>query len=295
MTMRTRGFTLIELAVAIFITAVLVAIGYGTVQQAVNNREVLEERQERLQPHVAERHEAVARVRCALDVEATERRAEVRLRDHGDGAARRLLVEVERAAAGVNADAVRVAGDPAHRRPLENLCAGINSRAKDARTRAVRIELRVAPRPNRTRPRDAGRISQLAGAQPVGLESSAPAKIALATKALRALHIRREIDRIPFGETAAHTQAFQQRDELTNGLAAELPDAAALPGAVPLRQFHQLEVWFLKQERGACRGASTADGGSFEHRCRDTGRRERLRAHRADDPLSRTRFRPDCA
>jgi general secretion pathway protein J len=48
MTMRARGFTLIELAVAIFITAVLVAIGYGTVQQAVNNREILEGRQERL-------------------------------------------------------------------------------------------------------------------------------------------------------------------------------------------------------------------------------------------------------
>jgi general secretion pathway protein J len=48
MIMRARGFTLIELAVAVFITAVLVAIGYGTVQQAVNNRETLEARQERL-------------------------------------------------------------------------------------------------------------------------------------------------------------------------------------------------------------------------------------------------------
>lgn len=46
--MRARGFTLIELAVAIFITAVLVAIGYGTIQQAVNNREGLEKQQERL-------------------------------------------------------------------------------------------------------------------------------------------------------------------------------------------------------------------------------------------------------
>jgi general secretion pathway protein J len=46
--MRTRGFTLIELAVAIFITAVLFAMGYGAVNQAVNNREILEEKQERL-------------------------------------------------------------------------------------------------------------------------------------------------------------------------------------------------------------------------------------------------------
>jgi general secretion pathway protein J len=48
MSLRARGFTLIELAVAIFITAVLFAIGYGAVNQAVNNREALEERQERL-------------------------------------------------------------------------------------------------------------------------------------------------------------------------------------------------------------------------------------------------------
>ena len=48
MSPRPRGFTLIELAVAIFITAVLFAIGYGAVNQAVNNREALEERQERL-------------------------------------------------------------------------------------------------------------------------------------------------------------------------------------------------------------------------------------------------------
>jgi general secretion pathway protein J len=48
MIMRSRGFTLIELAVAIFITAILFAIGYGAVNQAVNNREALEERQERL-------------------------------------------------------------------------------------------------------------------------------------------------------------------------------------------------------------------------------------------------------
>jgi general secretion pathway protein J len=48
MSLRSRGFTLIELAVAIFITAILFAIGYGAVNQAVNNREALEERQERL-------------------------------------------------------------------------------------------------------------------------------------------------------------------------------------------------------------------------------------------------------
>jgi general secretion pathway protein J len=46
--MRTRGFTLIELMVAIFITAIVFAMGYGAVTQAVNNREVLEEQQERL-------------------------------------------------------------------------------------------------------------------------------------------------------------------------------------------------------------------------------------------------------
>lgn len=43
-----RGFTLIELAVAVFITAILFAIGYGAVNQAVKNRDALEQQQQRL-------------------------------------------------------------------------------------------------------------------------------------------------------------------------------------------------------------------------------------------------------
>jgi general secretion pathway protein J len=46
--MRARGFTLIELLVAIFITAIVFAMGYGAINQAVNNRQALEDRQERL-------------------------------------------------------------------------------------------------------------------------------------------------------------------------------------------------------------------------------------------------------
>ena len=45
---RQHGFTLIELMVAVFITAVLFAIGYGAVNQAVKNREALEQQQDRL-------------------------------------------------------------------------------------------------------------------------------------------------------------------------------------------------------------------------------------------------------
>jgi general secretion pathway protein J len=43
-----RGFTLIELAVAVFITAIMFAIGYGAVNQAVKNREALQQQQDRL-------------------------------------------------------------------------------------------------------------------------------------------------------------------------------------------------------------------------------------------------------
>ena len=46
--MKTRGFTLIELMVAIFITAIVFAMGYGAVNQALNNKGALEEKQERL-------------------------------------------------------------------------------------------------------------------------------------------------------------------------------------------------------------------------------------------------------
>jgi len=46
--MKTRGFTLIELMVALFITAIVFAMGYGAVNQALTSRQALEERQERL-------------------------------------------------------------------------------------------------------------------------------------------------------------------------------------------------------------------------------------------------------
>jgi type II secretion system protein J len=43
-----RGFTLIELLVALFITAVIFAMGYGAINQALKNRDALEEQQNRL-------------------------------------------------------------------------------------------------------------------------------------------------------------------------------------------------------------------------------------------------------
>ena len=48
MTPRERGFTLLELLVAMFIAAILFAMGYGTINQAVKNRETLEAQQARL-------------------------------------------------------------------------------------------------------------------------------------------------------------------------------------------------------------------------------------------------------
>lgn len=46
--MRQRGFTLLELLVAMFIAAVMFAIGYGAINQAVNNNGALTEQQARL-------------------------------------------------------------------------------------------------------------------------------------------------------------------------------------------------------------------------------------------------------
>jgi general secretion pathway protein J len=46
--MRPRGFTLLELLVAMFIAAVMFAIGYGAINQAVNNNGALTEQQARL-------------------------------------------------------------------------------------------------------------------------------------------------------------------------------------------------------------------------------------------------------
>ena len=49
-TIRTRssGFTLLELLVAMFIAAIIFAMGYGTINQAVKNREGLQEQQKKL-------------------------------------------------------------------------------------------------------------------------------------------------------------------------------------------------------------------------------------------------------
>ena len=46
--MKARGFTLIELMVALFITAIVFAMGYGAVNQALKSKGALEEHQERL-------------------------------------------------------------------------------------------------------------------------------------------------------------------------------------------------------------------------------------------------------
>lgn len=45
---RQRAFTLIELLVAIFITSIVFALGYGAINQALNNRERLQLQQQRL-------------------------------------------------------------------------------------------------------------------------------------------------------------------------------------------------------------------------------------------------------
>jgi general secretion pathway protein J len=48
MTRRNCGFTLLELLVAMFIAAIMFAVGYGAINQAMRNRDALKEQQARL-------------------------------------------------------------------------------------------------------------------------------------------------------------------------------------------------------------------------------------------------------
>ncbi len=45
---RQRGFTLIEIVIAVMITAILFTMAYGAIQQAVGNRERLQQNSARL-------------------------------------------------------------------------------------------------------------------------------------------------------------------------------------------------------------------------------------------------------
>jgi len=45
---RSAGFTLVELLVAVFITTILFALGYGAINQAVNNRDAIAANQDRV-------------------------------------------------------------------------------------------------------------------------------------------------------------------------------------------------------------------------------------------------------
>jgi general secretion pathway protein J len=45
---RARGFTLVELLVAVFVTAVIFALGYGAINQALNDLDALRSNQDRL-------------------------------------------------------------------------------------------------------------------------------------------------------------------------------------------------------------------------------------------------------
>ena len=45
---RARGFTLIEILVAMLIMGMLFAIGYGTINQAIRNRGTVQQQQDRL-------------------------------------------------------------------------------------------------------------------------------------------------------------------------------------------------------------------------------------------------------
>ena len=48
--MRTRGFTLIEVVIAMFIAAIMFAIGYGAINQALRDRDGLTAAEQRVSP-----------------------------------------------------------------------------------------------------------------------------------------------------------------------------------------------------------------------------------------------------
>src|SRR5581483_4227972 len=185
---------------------------------------------------------------------------------------RRRVAGGDDGAIGADAGAIRADADAGGRRvhradgrTFEHVRACRARRADEPQAAAVRIDDGVAVRADRGGPRDTGVAPQARAIQPAPADAGAGPPVVFSPETRGGVARQRVVHRVVLREIAVDAQAANRRHQFARGVAAEFPDTARARQAVAAREFAEIDVRLLHQERSARGGAAAADALRLEH------------------------------